>query len=428
VEQSLIAAASGIEANQTYLDVIGNNIANANTTGYKEENVGFSDLLAEQISGASAPTATSGGLNPVAVGAGVQVGTVTEAQTQGAIQQTDVPTDVAIQGNGFLVASQGGQTFYTRDGQLTVDGNGQLTAPDGALIQGWEASSSGSIITNGPTTAVTIPTASTVPATATSEITLGGNLPSTGTSASFTYDAYDALGDTVPVTVTFTQATAGSNSWTMQATVPGASGPTNLFASGSEPTLTFGSQGQLTGVSGGTTNTSTGVTSVSAPAPGAPYQFASGAQLSFDFPASTSSAAVTQQNIGQSISATSQNGNAAGTLESYSIGADGVISGSFSNGQSQDIGQIALATFANPTGLTDLGNLMYQATANSGQANVSTAGAGTAGTLIGGALESSNVDLSTQLTDLIVAQEAYQANTKVITTTDTALQSLMQVP
>lgn len=427
MEQSLIAAASGIDANQTYLDVIGNNIANSNTTGYKQESVGFSDLLAQQISGATAPTATSGGLNPMAVGAGVQVGTITEAQTQGAIQQTNVPTDVAIQGSGFLVASKGGQTFYTRDGQLSVDGTGQLTTANGSLIQGWEANASGVINTNTPMTSVTIPTNATVPATATSAITLGGNLPAGGSSpVSFTYNAYDSLGDAVPVTFTFTPVSGATDQWSMQATVPSTTGTTNLFST--PPTLTFGSSGTLSSVSGATTNPDGSLSVATTSMPGAPYQFASGAKLSIDFPAPTSTAGVTQDSGSQSIDASSQNGNAAGSLESYSIGANGVVSGSFSNGQSQDIGQIALATFSNPTGLTDLGNLMYQATANSGQAVVSTPGTGQAGTLVGGALEASNVDLSSQLTDLIVAQEAYQANTKVITTSDTALQALMQVP
>jgi flagellar hook protein FlgE len=428
MEQSLLAASSGINANQTWLDAIGNNIANSNTTSYKQEEVGFSDLLAEQLTPAAAPTATNGGLNPASVGAGVQVGTVVEDQTQGSIQQTNVPTDLAIQGGGYLVASQGGQVFYTRDGQLSVDATGQLTAPNGALIQGWEASSSGAINTNAPLTNLTIPTAATLPATATSAITLGGNLPAGGTSpVSFTYNAYDSLGDPVPVTVTFTPSTTTPDTWTMQATVPSSSGtPTNLFSAA--PTVTFSSSGTLKSISGVTANSNGSYTVPVTTMPGAPYQFATGATLSIDFPAPSSSQAVTQDAGSQSVQGTSQNGSAAGTLESYSIGGNGIITGSFSNGQTQSIGQIALATFPNAQGLLSTGNLMYQVSANSGQPNVTTPGSGKAGTLIGGALEASNVNLSAQLTDLIVAQEAYQANSKVITTSDTAIQSLLQVP
>ena len=151
MEQSLIAAVSGIEANQTYLDVIGNNIANSDTTGYKAEDPIFTDLLAEQIAGASAPSAgQSAGVDPIAVGAGVRVGAVTNDQSQGAIQQTNQPTDVAIQGAGFLIADREGQQYYTRAGNLTLDANGDLATPTGALIQGWQADGQGAIDTNAP--------------------------------------------------------------------------------------------------------------------------------------------------------------------------------------------------------------------------------------------------------------------------------------
>lgn len=437
MEQSLLAAVSGIDASQTYLDVIGNNIANSNTTAYKSESVGFTDLLAEQIAGASGPTSSSGGINPEAIGAGVEVGSVEESQVQGGIQQTNVPSDVAIQGSGFLVASLAGATYYTRDGQLSLDANGDLVAPNGALIQGWEAND-GTIDNDAPTTTVTIPTTASIPATETSDITLGGNLESGASSPyTFTYNAYDSLGDVVPVTFTLTPGSS-SDTWDLQASVPGSSGsPVDLFATNSEPTLTFNSSGVLTAVSGSTGGSSGAPFVLAVPASsgssattgwppnGTNYQFSSGASLSLTFP--TGTGGVTQQSLASDLDGTSQNGNAAGTLESYSIGADGVITGSFSNGQSQKIAQIAVATFANPAGLTDLGNLMYQATANSGQADVTPPGTGEAGTLVGGALEASNVDLSSQLTDLIVAQESYQANTKVIGTTDTAMQSLMQV-
>ncbi len=441
MEQSLIAATSGIQANQTYLDVIGNNIANANTTGYKSQTIGFTDLLAEQIAGASAPTATSGGVNPLAIGAGVRVGAVTDQQTQGPIQNTNVPTDVAIQGNGFLIASQAGQTYYTRNGQLSLDANGDLTTMNGALVQGWMANASGVINTAAPTTNITIPTSGTLPATATTQITLGGNLDAAATSpVSFTYNAYDSLGNAVPVTLTFTP-TGTANQWNLQASVPnGTGGSINLFG-GSGATVTFSSSGstagQITGITAGTTSptgtvsgtASTGL-SIAIPTTNMPssYTFASGATIALDFPPAGSTGQVTQDSVSSTIKGVSQNGHAAGSLQSFSIGADGTILGSFSNGQSQTIGQIALATFANPAGLSSNGNLMYQASANSGGANVSAPGSGGAGTLVGGALEGSNVDLSTQLTDLIVAQEAYQANTKVITTTDTTIQSLMQVP
>jgi flagellar hook protein FlgE len=437
MERSLIAATSGIEANQTYLDVIGNDIANANTTAFKSQSVSFADLLNEQVAGATAPTATSGGINPYAVGSGVKVGTVSENDTQGTIEQTNVPTDVAIQGNGYLVASQNGQTLYTRDGQLSTDANGDLVAPNGALIQGWMAQN-GVVNTNAPVGNITIPLQSTSPAAETTNITLGGNIPAptSGSTSpvSFTVDAYDSLGNTVPVTVTLTppSSTASQDTWTMTAAIPGSNGSTPIsFSNGgsstTEQTITFGSNGQISQVNG--TNTSNAPVTLDAtwPTSGTNYTFNNNA-FTFTLPAPGSSDAVTQYAGNQSISAANVNGSPAGSLQSFSIGADGTITGTFSNGQSQTIGQIALATFANPEGLTDLGNLMYQSTVNSGQPVISAPGSGGAGTLVGGALEQSNVSLSKELTDLIVAQEAYQANTKVISTTDQAVQSLLQVP
>lgn len=436
MDQSLLAAASGIEANQTYLDAIGNNIANSNTTGYKEEEVQFADLLTETITSGSAPTANglTGGTNPESIGAGVQVAGITEDETQGAIQQTGIETDVAIQGSGYLVASDQGQQFFTRDGQLSLDADGNLTTLNGALIQGWMADSSGSINTSAPTTGIQIPTNVTIPASATTEVSLGGNLPAWSGSGtppvvSFTYNAYDSLGNQVPITFTFTGVAKTANEWTVDATVPNGSGSTaDLFGS-SPPTITFDpTTGEIKSITGVTANSdgsfSLPVTSMP---PSPPYQFGSKATLSFDFPAPGTIGAVTQFSGNQTLSATSQNGCAAGTLESFSVGNDGIITGSFSNSQTKAIGQIALATFPNPQGLLETGNLLYEATGNSGQPNISAPGTGNAGTLLGGSLEASNVNLATELTDLIVAQSAYEANTKVVSTTTTVLQSLMQL-
>lgn len=279
-----------------------------------------------------------------------------------------MPTDVAIQGNGYLIASQNGQTLYTRDGQLSTDANGQLVAPNGALIQGWMAQN-GVVNTNAPIGNITIPLQSTVPATETTNITLGGNLPANSGSStnpvSFTTDAYDSLGNTVPITVTF-YPTSTAGQWTMVVTAesPSSSGTTTTSdivgtpptsgGSASGPTVTF-KNGQLSGISGGTQNANGSWTVQGTWPTGSAYTFGT-PTVDFTFPAPGSSGAVTQFAGNQSISATSQNGSPAGSLQSFSIGADGTITGTFSNGQSQTIGQIALATFANPQGLSDLGN------------------------------------------------------------------------
>jgi len=431
MEQSLIAAVSGIESNQTYLDVIGNNIANSDTTGYKAEDPIFTDLLAEQIAGASAPTpGQSAGINPIAVGSGVRVGAVTNDQSQGAIQQTNTPTDVAIQGSGFLVASQNGEQFYTRAGNLALDANGDLTTPTGALIQGWQADAQGSIDTNAPVTAISVPSGQVMAALATTSFTMGGNLPAwsgTGTPPviTTTMNGYDSLGNTVPLTLTFSAVANTANEWTMQATVPSNGSTVSLFTTA--PTITFNpTSGQISGISGITANTN-GSFSVPVSAMPAGYTFPAGDKWAIQFAAPGSIDAVTQFGGEQTAQMSSQDGNAAGTLESFTIGGDGVIRGAFSNGLTTPIAQLALADFANPEGLIDDGNLMYSASANSGQPAVGPTGTGGRGTLLGGSLESSNVDLATQLTDMIEAQEAYQANTKVVSTTSTVLQSLVQM-
>ena len=433
MEQSLIAAVSGIESNQTYLNIIGNNVANANTTGYKAENADFTDLLAEQISGASAPIAggVSAGINPVSIGSGVRVGAVSNDQSQGGLLQTNRPTDLAIQGSGFLVAKDNGVTEYTRAGNLTLDANGDLATPTGKLIQGWMASATGVLNTNAPTGAVQIPTGTTMPAFATTNLTVGGNLPAwsgTGTPpvVPTTINAYDQLGNAIPVTLTFTAVTGQADTWTVQGTTTNASG-TNTALWNTPPTVTFDpTSGQIASVSGATTNPD-GSRSLPVDNMPAGAFFPTGDTWKVDFPVPGSTGAVTQFSGQTTLTMTNQDGYPSGTLASFSIGGDGVVTGSFSNGKTLAVAQIALATFSNPGGLTDEGNQMFAASPNSGQANIGTPSTGGRGTLVGGALESSNVDLATQLTDLIVAQEAYQANTKVVSTTANNLQSLTQM-
>ncbi|HVC69120.1 MAG TPA: flagellar hook-basal body complex protein [Acidimicrobiales bacterium] len=431
MEQSLIAAVSGIEANQTYLNVIGNNIANSDTTGYKSQDPVFTDLLAEQIAGASAPTkGVSAGIDPIAVGAGVRVGAVTNDQSQGAIQQTNQPTDVAIQGSGFLVADQQGQQYYTRAGNLTLDANGDLATPTGALIQGWQATGQGVIDPNAPVGSLNIPYGEVMSAQATTSFTMRGNLPAwsgTGTPpvVTTTLNGFDSLGNTVPLTLTFSAVAGTANAWTVQGTVPNGATPAQLWSTA--PTITFDpTTGEIGSISGVSANTDGSFTvPVTTMPPG--YTFPSGDTWAVTFPGPGSISAVTQFGGEQTAQLGTQNGNAAGTLESFTIGGDGVISGAFSNGLTEPIAQLALATFSNPTGLIDDGNLMYSASANSGQPSIGTAGTGGRGTLLGGALEGSNVDLAAQLTDMIQAQEGYQADAKVVSTTSNTLQALVQM-
>ncbi|MGH9016540.1 MAG: flagellar hook-basal body complex protein, partial [Acidimicrobiales bacterium] len=239
-----------------------------------------------------------------------------------------------------------------------------------------------------------------------------------------TLNGYDSLGNTVPTTLTFTAVSGTANTWTVQGTVPNGSTETDLWSTA--PTIVFDSTtGQIKSITGVTANSDGSYSLPVATMP--PGSFPSGDTWKFEFPAPGSENAVTQFGGEQTLQLENQNGNSAGTLESFTIGGDGVINGAFSNGLTEPIAQLALATFSNPTGLIDDGNLEYSASANSGQPSIGTAGTGGRGTLLGGSLESSNVDLATQLTDMIEAQEAYQADTKVVSTTSTVLQSLVQM-
>jgi flagellar hook protein FlgE len=402
---------------QTDLDTIGNDIANSETDGFASQTAEFSDLLTEQLEPAGGAVGTTlASTNPSAIGAGDEVSAIETNFSPGAVTQTGVNSNVAIEGNGFLVVSQNGQTYYTLDGDLQVDANGNLATNSGGLIDGWAPGQP----TTSPPTPLSIVVGATGPPTQTQNVVLGGNLPSNATGpVTITTTVYDSLGNQVPVTLTLTPTAA--DTWTMQGTVNGAAQP--LWTT--PQTLVFGTNGQLASING--TAVGTGQTTVPIDNEPSNFTWTGTTEPSVDFPAVGSEGSVTQFADDQTLEVTSQDGNAAGTLDSYSIGSDGVITGSYSDGVSQSLGTIALAQFANPDGLDDLGQTYFTPTVASGNARLGQPGTNGLGTLQGGAVEGSNVDLATELTDLIEAQTAYQANTKVVDTTSTALQSLVEM-
>lgn len=427
MEASLSSAVSGIDAEQTWLDTIANNLANADTDGFSEDNVEFSEMLTQLVSGATAPVPPArGGVNPVEVGSGVEVSAITPEFGGGSISSTGVASDAAIQGNGFFVVDQGGQQLYTQDGNFSVDADGNLVTGDGGLVQGWMANG-GVITANGPTTALTIPSGQQTPAAATSQIVLGGNLSAGATTPQdATVTAYDSQGNPVPITLTFTPSTT-PNTWTVSGTTtdPATGATENLAFTGGNPTITFGADGQVTEVNGAAVS-ATNPTALKFAAP-AGYQFPAAATISLEVPPPGTGTSLTQDAGSDSAGAVSQNGYQAGTLESYSIGQNGVITGSFSNGETESIGQIALANFANENGLADQGNGNYALSANSGAALIGAPGSGSLGTLVGGSVNQSNVNMASQMTAMVEAQTNYEADTKVVSTTDTVLQALVQM-
>jgi flagellar hook protein FlgE len=444
--RSLFSGVSGLDANQEFIDSIGNDISNVNTTGYKSNEVQFEDLLSQTISGATAPGTSQGGVDPTQVGLGVKVAGIEANMTQGTSEQTGNPLDLSIQGDGFFVGKNNGSTIYTRAGSLDLDANGDLVTPDGSLIQGWTANSQGVINTSAPLGNLAIPSGQQVAANATSSVTLGGNLagqsgwtapaagpgsgangPTVGTATSAT--VYAANGSTESMDLNMWQDTTlpsgapkgAVTAWSVEGALT-EPGTTPDYTNATTATLYFDASGNLVGMADQKGAAVTG-NSLSLSVPDQTTGAASGATQTFALNVPT----VTSNASADTLSVLSQNGNAPGTLQSYSIGSTGIIQGVFSNGQTLNLGQIALATFSNPDGLLRTGDTDFTATADSGLAQVGQAGNGSRGTIQAGTLEASNVDLASEMTELIQAERGFQANGTVITTSDTLLQDLINL-
>jgi flagellar hook protein FlgE len=386
--RSLYSGISGLRSHQTMLDVTGNNIANVNTTAFKSSATQFQDTLSQLTQGAAGPQAEQGGTNPAQIGLGVRVAGISTNFAQGSAQATGRSTDMMISGDGFFVTRSGGDMLYTRAGNFDLDAQGRLVTPDGGIVQGW-AAQNGTILDGGAVGNIALPLDAVSPAVTSTSATMGGNLPSdaaVGTELVRDTQLFDADGNARTLTMTFTRSATG---WDVAADDNGTAVGTG--------TLEF-TDGALT--AGGTLALTT------TPA------------VTVDMSSVTGFAGLT------TVAVTGQDGRRAGTLQSFTLSADGTLVGSFSNGASEAIGRVALANFTNPGGLEKAGNSSYRATFNSGNAELGTAGTGGLGKLTAGALEMSNVDLSQEFTNLIVAQRGFQANARIITTSDEVLQEL----
>ncbi|MCP2032933.1 flagellar hook protein FlgE [Okibacterium sp. HSC-33S16] len=380
--RSLYSGISGLRSHQTMLDVTGNNIANVNTAGFKGSSVQFQDTLSQLTQGAGGPQAEVGGTNPAQVGLGVQVAGISTNFAQGSAQSTGRATDLMISGDGFFVTKLGGETLYTRAGAFDFDPQGRLVDPSGALVQGWGAVD-GKINEGGAINTITLPLGAISPAIPTSTATMTGNLPSdaiVGTQLVRDLAVFDANGDSTNVALTFTRTAGGWSLGDGSGTAPAQL----TFANGA---LTSGPSANVAGVT-------------------------------VDVSKLTGFAGLSTASI------SGQDGRKAGTLESFALSKDGTLIGSFNNGASQAIGRVSLATFVNPGGLEKAGSSAYRATFNSGTADLGTPGSAGFGSIVSGALEMSNVDLSQEFTNLIVAQRGFQANARIITTSDEVLQEL----
>ena len=469
---SMFSSVSGLKAHQTRMDVIGNNIANVNTVGFKASRATFQEIFSQTLASASSPDALSGrgGTNPMQIGLGMNVDAIDIQMERGSVQRTESPTDLSIEGEGFFIVRGGNEGAYhfTRAGNFTIDKQGNLVTASGQNVYGWMKYVYGEngyeFDTQEPIRAINLyediynSNKRIIAAKATTEAVLSGNLDATqkpigGTSAEAVGSANmttlpnDANGDNipdggtdtenldphyiVPITVydalgneyklnlklwkNFTQSTGTGDSATIETSwyyvVDGGS---NSTATGAHGFIKFDSKGKL--IKTDVDNFNYKPTIEITP------NIETGAD-SFRFELNMEQ--LTMYADDSSVKTTRVDGYPPGTLVTFSIGGDGVITGVYDNGRQQPLGQIALATFENPAGLQKVGANQFTQTPNSGDFRLaSQPGKNGAGVLIPGTLEMSNVDLAKQFTEMIITQRGFQANSRVMTTSDEILQEL----
>ncbi|MBQ2551997.1 MAG: flagellar hook protein FlgE, partial [Treponema sp.] len=446
---------------QTRMDVIGNNISNVNTYGFKKGRVDFQDMISQQLSGAARPGEEVGGVNPKEVGLGMTVASIDTIFTQGNLQSTGVSTDLAIQGNGFFVLKNGEETLYSRAGVFGVDANGTLVNPaNGLRVQGWmaqEVNGEQIVQTSASTTDLVIPVGQKDPPKATETVRYLCNLdknlpeiPENPTEADIIkgtwqteIDIYDSYGNTHQLHMDFQKVPGNPNQWTVAITVDPAAevgtetragigttdGMNNVY------TLNFDNLGTLQSVtdSAGNTSNPTGniilqasynVPDSNPDANGNPYRQTINLDLGTIGSVENT---ITQSASKSTTKAYFQDGYTLGYLDNFSIDQNGIITGVYSNGSTRTIGQIAMASFTNQGGLEKKGDNTYAESINSGMANIGEARTAGKGSFLAGTLEMSNVDLTEQLTDMIVTQRGFESNAKTIQTGDSMLETVINL-
>ena len=460
--RSLFSGVSGLQNHQTRMDVIGNNIANINTTGFKRNRVNFQDILYQQLQGAARPTDEIGGVNPKEVGLGMTIASIDTIHIQGSLQTTGVGTDLAISGTGFFVLDDAGKQLFTRAGAFTIDEAGLMVNPaNGMKVQGWmarEVEGYTVIDVSRPVEDLVIPVGGKDPARATTLINFACNLDKRipeipenptgkqiidGTWAT-AIDIYDSFGDKHILQVEFTRVPGTANSWNAAVIVdPQNEAPTNT-------TIGFGEEAPA---EGGPTifivNFSNNGTLLSAEDGAGNISGASGQvqmNVAYDVQTATPNEdgtpvrqefvldlgqvggftkSITQYAEQSSSKAVEQDGRTMGYLENFKIDSSGVITGVYSNGSTRALGQVAMASFPNQGGLEKAGDNTFRISNNSGAANIGPSGVAGKGEIVSGVLEMSNVDMAEQFTDMIVTQRGFQANSRTIQTADQLLQELL---
>lgn len=415
---------TGLQSDSIALNTIANDLANMNTTAFKAQTTNFSDLFYQQIG-------STGSGDPIQVGAGVQVASNVTSFAQGSINSTGNGTDVALNGNGFFVVSNGSSNEYTRAGTFSLNEHGNLVTAGGLNVMGYPAVN-GVVNPNAPLAGITIPVGQVEQPSATTSFNMTANLDAAsaaGASFPAQITVYDSLGVSHVATVTYTQTAA--NTWSYSVALPASD-----FASGTSTpvtgTLAFNSSGNLTTVTP-TGGAATPVGSAAGDISSIPINFtgmANGSadlKMKWDLLGSSGTPTISQVATASAVSATTQDGYASGQYQGFTIGSDGTVSATFSNGQQLAVGQLALATVANLQGLTLQGNGAYAATLASGTPSIGVSGTAGRGAVVAGALEQSNVNISAEFSALIIAQRAFQANSKAITTFDSVTQETINL-
>ncbi len=420
---SLYTGLSGMNANSMQLSAIGNNLANSNTAGYKSSTVAFQDLLSQTLTGGS----SGGSINFLQVGLGVGTVATNSNFGQGSLQATGINTNVAIEGEGFFVVKDKQNTGYTRAGDFHVDAKGYLVSADGAYVQGYTQRDpvSARIINSGTLDNIQIPTGILYDPIATSQASMLTNLDSSDTlnlPYSNSVRIFDSLGQSHQITFTWTRTSPLTYSYDVTidgGEVGGTAGtPQSLLAAAGS--MTFDNNGKLVDVDGAAPAN----ISITTPT------FTNGAAaLTFTWeilnPDGTGK--ITNFAAPSSTSSSSQNGFAPGKLNQVVVGRDGTIQGIFDSGQTIEMARISLATFNNPSGLVKMGNNRYSVSVASGDPTIGEPGTGGRGSTAGSTVELSNVDIASEFINMIVAQRGYQANSRLVTTSDEVLQEAINM-
>ncbi|KAB3531380.1 flagellar hook protein FlgE [Alkaliphilus serpentinus] len=454
--RSMFSAVSGLRAHQTRMDVIGNNIANVNTVGFKGSRVTFQEVFSQTLRGAGSPQDGRGGTNPQQVGLGINVASMDTFHIRGAVERTDYNTDLMVNGDGFFIVADDPNFLnrsYTRGGNFALDEAGNLVTADGYRVLGYMADENGVLKSN--LEGLQISKAVTFDAQVTANVNFEGNLNSetdiladpaktVGNDDTFVYRLNGAKYEINPL---FEETVARETSFQVYDNlggihqikqayikVPGAAGPPavsqyaveTFYVNEDGSMIRAAATGNLVGTPGHTIQFDNNGKLVG----GTNAVFTVGEGLTngagaFTFDVDFSK--LTMFANTSTASATKIDGYKQGTLDDFTIASTGEIMGIFNNGQRRVLGQIALANFKNPAGLEKTASNMYRTTSNSGQAITGVPGSGGFGNLNPGALEMSNVDLSREFTNMITTQRGFQANSRIITTSDEMLQEVVNM-